>query len=128
MTEAKESPAPEDRAKPKQQRERPTGSATAAATIVTLILAAIVGLSVWYLARPQPLIVQGEADATRVDIAARVDGRVSKRAMERGQNVAAGQLLFEIDNPELIAKGLWSESREATERFWTKWKMAWAFS
>ena len=54
MTDVKESPAPEDRAKAEPQRERPTGSATAAATIVTLIVAGIVGLSVWYLARPQP--------------------------------------------------------------------------
>jgi HlyD family secretion protein len=36
-----------------------------------------VGLSLWYLVQPQPLLVQGEADATRIDIAARVDGRVA---------------------------------------------------
>ncbi|MGA8445404.1 MAG: efflux RND transporter periplasmic adaptor subunit [Roseiarcus sp.] len=105
MTDEIETQAPEVRVKAEPPRERPTGSgATAAATIVTLILAGIVGLSIWYLARPEPLIVQGEADATRVDIAARVEGRVGKRPVERGQNVAAGQLLFEIDNPELIAK------------------------
>jgi hypothetical protein len=51
-----------------------------------------------------PLIVQGEADATRIDIAARVDGRVRSRPVERGQNVAAGQLLLTIENPELVAK------------------------
>src|SRR6202167_5516755 len=104
MTDVKESPAQEDRAKAEPRRERPTGGATAAAAIVTLILAAIVGLSIWYLARPEPLIVQGEADATRIDIAARVDGRVGKRPVERGDNVSAGQLLFEIDNPELVTK------------------------
>src|ERR1700758_1407924 len=104
MTDVKESPAAEDRAKAEPRRERPAGSATAAAAIVTLVLVGIVGLSVWYLARPEPLIVQGEADATRVDIAARVDGRVGQRPVERGENVAAGQLLFEIDNPELITK------------------------
>jgi HlyD family secretion protein len=102
MTDVKESPPAEDKAEP--ARERPGGSATAAATIVGLILAGIVGLSIWYLARPQPLIVQGEADATRIDIAARVDGRVGQRPVERGQNVTAGQLLYEIDNPELITK------------------------
>ncbi len=104
MTDEKESQAPEDQEKAKPQRERPTASASAAAAIVTLILAAIVGLSIWYLARPEPLIVQGEADATRIDIAARVDGRVGQRPVERGQNVKAGQLLFEIDNPELVTK------------------------
>ena len=113
MTDVKESPAQEDRAKAEPQRERPTGSATAAAAIVTLILAAIVGLSIWYLARPEPLIVQGEADATRIDIAARVDGRVGKRPVERGQNVTAGQLLFEIDNPELITK--WRQAQAGVD-------------
>ena len=50
------------------------------------------------------LIIQGEADATRIDIAARVDGRVRTRPVSRGDNVAAGQLLYEIDNPELVTK------------------------
>ncbi len=113
MTDEIESQAPEVRAKTQAPRERPTGSATAAATIVTLILVGIVGLSIWYLARPEPLIVQGEADATRVDIAARVEGRVGKRPVERGQNVAAGQLLFQIDNPELITK--WRQAEAGVE-------------
>jgi Multidrug resistance efflux pump len=69
-----------------------------------VIVAAIVGLSAWYLSRPTPLLVQGEADSTRIDIAARVDGRVSRIAVQRGQNVPAGALLLQIDNPELVAK------------------------
>jgi HlyD family secretion protein len=76
----------------------------APAILATLIVVAIVGLSLWYLAQLQPLLVQGEADATRVDIAARVDGRVGKRPVERGDNVAAGQVLYQIDNPELLTK------------------------
>ena len=90
--------------RPRDRPPSPTSVGRAPATIVTLIVAAIVGLSLWYLVRPQPVLVQGEADATRIDIAARVDGRVARRPVERGQNVAAGQLLFEIDNPELVAK------------------------
>ena len=54
--------------------------------------------------RPQPLLVQGEADARRIDIAARVDGRISERPVDRGQNVTAGQLLLAIANPELLTK------------------------
>src|ERR1700685_2031443 len=87
--------------------------ARAPAIIVTVIICAVVGLSLWYLAQPQPLIIQGEADATRIDIAARVDGRVGQRPVERGQNVAAGQLLFEIDNPELITK--WHEAQAGVD-------------
>jgi HlyD family secretion protein len=78
--------------------------ARAPAIIVTVIICAIVGLSLWYLVQPQPLIIQGEADATRIDIAARVDGRVGRRPVERGDNVTGGQLLFQIDNPELVTK------------------------
>ncbi len=74
------------------------------ALVVALIVAATVGLSLWYLVQPQPLIIQGEADATRVDIAARVDGRVGERPVSRGDNVAAGQLLYGIVNPELVTK------------------------
>jgi HlyD family secretion protein len=113
MTDVKESATRDDRVPSRPARERPSGSAAAAATIVGLILAGIVGLSIWYLARPQPLVVQGEADATRIDIAARVDGRVGQRPVERGQNVAAGQLLFEIDNPELITK--WHEAQAGVD-------------
>ena len=72
--------------------------------IVAVVIAALAGLSIWYLVRPQPLLVQGEVDATRYDIAARVDGRVGEVPVERGQNVAAGAVLVRIDNPETIAK------------------------
>ena len=82
----------------------PAKVARGPALVVALIVAAIVGLSLWYLAQPQPLIIQGEADATRIDIAARVDGRVGERPVQRGDNVAAGQLLYKIDNPELLTQ------------------------
>jgi HlyD family secretion protein len=81
---------------------RKGGGKTAIA--VTIVLAVIVGLSAWYLSRPTPLIIQGEADSTRIDIAARVDGRISKVPVVRGQNVDAGSTLLGIDNPELVAK------------------------
>jgi HlyD family secretion protein len=72
--------------------------------IVAIVAAAVVALSVFYLLRPEPLLVQGEVDATRLDIAARVDGRVKEIPVNRGQNVAAGAVLVQIDNPETLAK------------------------
>jgi HlyD family secretion protein len=71
---------------------------------VAIIVVAIVSLSAWYLSRPTPLLIQGEADSTRIDIAARVDGRVGKIPVLRGQYVDKGALLLSIDNPELTAK------------------------
>src|SRR5262249_32703219 len=72
--------------------------------IVGLVVAAVAGLSIWYLVRGEPLLVQGEVDAMRLDIAARVDGRVAEIPVERGQDVAAGAVLVRIDNPETVAK------------------------
>ena len=79
-------------------------SGVATAIVLAVIVASIVGLSAWYLTRPTPLLIQGEADSTRIDIAARVDGRISKIAVLRGQDVPAGAVLLRIDNPELVAK------------------------
>lgn len=79
-------------------------SARVPAMIVGLIVATVTGLSLWYLLRPQPLLVQGEVDATRLVIAARVDGRVADVRVARGQKVAAGAVLVRIDNPEMLAK------------------------
>ena len=86
-------------------QEKTTAAATRIPSIIVGAVAAIVAaLSVFYLLRPEPLLVQGEVDATRLDIAARVDGRVKEIPVERGQNVAAGAVLVRIDNPETLAK------------------------
>jgi HlyD family secretion protein len=50
--------------------------------IVVVVAIVIAALSVWYLVRGEPLLVQGEVDATRFDIAARVDGRVGEICFE----------------------------------------------
>jgi HlyD family secretion protein len=93
---------------PDPPNEAPKKQAPASSRIPSIIVAAVVvavaGLSIWYLVRGEPLLVQGEADATRLDIAARVDGRVAEIPVERGQNVAAGTVLVKIDNPETLAK------------------------
>ena len=90
---------------PSDGHEKNARSATRAPSIIVGIVAAVVvALSVFYLLRPEPLLVQGEADATRLDIAARVDGRVKEIPVERGQNVPANAVLVKIDNPETVAK------------------------
>src|SRR5262249_39616859 len=95
QTEAKSAQPPENRA------SLPT---RVSSIVVGVVIAAVVGLSVWYLVRPPPLLVQGEADAMRLDIAARVDGRVAEIPVNEGQDVATGTVLVRIDNPETFAK------------------------
>jgi len=69
-----------------------------------VLFVSIIGLAIWYLARPEPLLVQGEVESTRIDMAARVSGRLVKIPVARGQDVAAGATLLVIDNPELVAQ------------------------
>ncbi|HVH82248.1 MAG TPA: efflux RND transporter periplasmic adaptor subunit [Stellaceae bacterium] len=72
--------------------------------LAAVLFVAIIGTAIWYLARPEPLLVQGEIESTRIDMAARVSGRLAKIAVVRGQDVGAGAALVEIDNPELVAQ------------------------
>jgi HlyD family secretion protein len=96
--------APREEAAKPEPEQKAAASALAPSIIVGVVAAVVGALSIWYLVRPQPLLVQGEVDATRFDIAARVDGRVGEVPVVRGQDVAAGAVLVRIDNPETIAK------------------------
>src|SRR3954447_8928657 len=93
-TEAAEARRVEPEAAPEPTEPAPKGQAPASsripAIVVAVVAAAIATLSIWYLLRGEPLLVQGEVDATRLDIAARVDGRVADLSADRGQNVDAG--------------------------------------
>jgi HlyD family secretion protein len=93
-------PAPE----PPPEAPKPRAPDRVPSIIVAVVIAAVAALSIWYLVRGQPLLVQGEVDATRFDIAARVDGRVGDVPVVRGQNVDANAVLVRIDNPETVAK------------------------
>src|SRR6201995_2710574 len=90
---------------PDAAKDAPKRSATRTPNIIVgIVAAAVAALSIFYLLRPEPLLVQGEVDATRLDIAARVDGRVKEIPVQRGENVPAGAVLVRIDNPETVAK------------------------
>jgi HlyD family secretion protein len=103
-TQAGVAPEPPKQAPKQVPKQQAAASNLVPSIIVALVVVAVAGLSIWYLLRGEPLLVQGEVDATRLDIAARVDGRVAEIPVERGQNVPAGAVLVKIDNPETIAK------------------------
>ena len=97
-------PAPEPSPEPPTRRPKRSAASRIPSIIVAVVIAAVATLSIWYLVRGQPLLVQGEVDATRYDIAARVDGRVGDVPVVRGQNIDANAVLVRIDNPETLAK------------------------
>ena len=92
---------PKDTAPP---RVATAASRTVSAAIVATLLVTMIGLSIWYLTRREPLVVQGEVQSRTFDMAARVDGRVAKIEADRSRNVKQGAPLIRIENPELLAK------------------------
>ncbi|NVO18231.1 MAG: efflux RND transporter periplasmic adaptor subunit [Bacteroidetes bacterium] len=77
------------------------------------ILPAAIGLSalvffliysVWMLSRPEPVEVQGMVESTQVKVASKIPGRIDSLAVEKGQQITKGQLLFTLVSPEVDAR------------------------
>src|SRR5258705_12313195 len=76
---------------PTDEMEKKTRTATRAPSIIVGTVAAIVvALSVFYLLRREPPLGEGEAGATRPDIAARGDGRGKEKTLEQGPRGPSG--------------------------------------
>ncbi len=71
------------------------------ALIIVVILIFIVGL---IINRPEPIIIQGEADASEIRISGKITGRINQFNVEEGSKVNMGDTLVIIDSPELSAK------------------------
>ncbi len=75
-----------------------------AAAILAMIV--FIGYAIWIVARPIPLEVQGEVEATQVKVASKLIGRIDSLLVHKGDDVQAGKLLFTVSSPELDAKYL----------------------
>ena len=69
--------------------------------IIALSLFSIIG---WFVFQPADLIIQGEVEATEVKVASKLVGRIAKTHVKEGQQVKKGELLLELDSPEIHAK------------------------
>jgi HlyD family secretion protein len=69
-------------------------------------LAVIVALGIGLVRafRPQPPALQGQVEAQETNVSAKIAGRVGRVLVQPGQMVAAGDVLFELDSPEVAAK------------------------
>jgi HlyD family secretion protein len=82
-------------------RERTKGLLALAAGIAVL---GLLGLAALLLARPGPETLQGEADATKVDVAAKIAGRIATIEVKEGDVVAKGDPVATIESPEIRAR------------------------
>ena len=83
-----------------------------AGAIIAVII--FIGYAIWVVARPIPLEVQGEVEATQVKVASKLIGRIDSLLVHKGDDVQTGTLLFTLSSPELDAKFLQASAvREA---------------
>ncbi len=71
------------------------------ALIVIILLIAIIG---YFVSKPKPLVIQGEAEATEYRVSGKVTGRIDDIYVREGQNVQKGDTIAHIDSPEVRAK------------------------
>lgn len=84
--------------------------------IGVVIIIAIIGTAFWFMSRPKDLIIQGQADATQINVSPKISGRLSEIDVEEGDQVKKGQLLAVLETPELDAKLIQAQSvKQAAE-------------
>lgn len=76
----------------------------------------VAGFLAWGLSKafaPRVLPLQGQIEAQEVNVSSKVPGRVGQVHVRLGQAVKAGELLFELDSPEVAAKITQARSAQA---------------
>lgn len=71
------------------------------ALLCIILLIAVIG---YFVSKPKPLVIQGEAEATEYRVSGKVPGRVEALYVKEGQTVHKGDTVACIDSPEVRAK------------------------
>ncbi len=74
-----------------------------ALVLILIVLSGLAGAG-WLLVQPQPQCIQGEVEALKVNVAAKIPGRVEEMPAAEGQSVKKGDILAVLDRPQLDAK------------------------
>ena len=83
------------------------------ALIVIIVVLALIGL---FLLKPEPQIIQGQAEATQVRVSGKLPGRVVDFMVEEGQHVLAGDTLVHIHSSLVEAKLSQAEAMETVAK------------
>lgn len=71
------------------------------ALIVIILMIAVIG---YFVSKPKPLMIQGEAEASEYRVSGKVPGRIEELYVKEGQMVHKGDTVALIDSPEVRAK------------------------
>lgn len=83
------------------------------ALIVIIVVLALIGL---FLLKPEPQIIQGQAEATQVRVSGKLPGREVEFMVEEGQHVLAGDTLVHIHSSLVEAKLSQAEAMETVAK------------
>jgi HlyD family secretion protein len=74
--------------------------------VLVLVLAVVsgVGAWAWKLSQPLPEVVQGQVEATLVNVSAKIPGRVATLTAREGSTVTRGEVLATLESPEIDAR------------------------
>jgi HlyD family secretion protein len=86
-----------------------------ASAIIAMVV--FIGYAIWIIARPIPLEIQGEVEATQIKVASKLIGRIDSLMVHKGDDVSAGSILFTITSPEMDAKYLQASAVRNAARF-----------
>ncbi|OCG57869.1 MULTISPECIES: HlyD family secretion protein [unclassified Gilliamella] len=79
--------------------------------IVAIMAVIAMVIIIYFVNQPNTIILQGEVESSRVDVAARVQGRVIQFNYDVGDNVKQGDVLLNLSNPALLAQLATSEAQ-----------------
>ncbi|TWP23311.1 HlyD family secretion protein [Apibacter muscae] len=74
------------------------------AILSIIVIATLIGTSIWFMSEPEESYIQGQADATQINVAPKIPGRLEEIKVKEGDQVKKGQLLAVLSTPELNAK------------------------
>ena len=96
----------------REKKERSLGVGLIALIVIIGVLA-LIGL---FLLKPEPQIIQGQAEATQVRVSGKLPGRVVEFMVEEGQHVLAGDTLVHIHSSLVEAKLSQAEAMETVAK------------
>jgi HlyD family secretion protein len=82
------------------------------ALLTLLLVIAVISLVGWIVLKPEPIILQGQAESSEVRVSGKVPGRIEKLFASEGMEVKKGDTLVLLSIPELNAKLLQATSAE----------------
>ncbi len=74
------------------------------AILAVLAVVLVTALLIWTVRQPASYLVQGEVEATRIDLSAQITARVSETPVNFGDRVSAGDVVVQLQSPQLVAQ------------------------